>query len=111
MQTRNRPVVLLIAEAVTLAHFARIATLAKALDASSYEVVVASDPRFSDLEGPLGIRFHPIRSIPSRQFERALARGKALYDAETLTAYVEEDLALIREVKPSLIVGDFRLSL
>ena len=35
MQTRNRPVVLLVAEAVTLAHFARIVALAKSLDASS----------------------------------------------------------------------------
>jgi len=111
MHTRNRPVVLLVAEAVTLAHFARIVTLAKALDASSYEVVVASDPRYSGLEGPLAFRFHPVRSIPSGEFERALARGKPLYDAETLAAYVEEDLALIRDVKPNLIVGDFRLSL
>jgi UDP:flavonoid glycosyltransferase YjiC (YdhE family) len=111
MQARSRPVVLLVAEAVTLAHFARIVALAKALDASAYEVVVASDPRYADLEAPFGVAFHPIRSIPSAQFERALARGKPLYDVETLAAYVEDDLALIRNVKPDLIVGDFRLSL
>lgn len=111
MQTRSRPVVLLVAEAVTLAHFARIVTLAKALDASSHRVVVASDARFAELEAPFGFPFHPIRSIASAQFERALARGKPLYDARTLAAYVEDDLALIREVKPDLVVGDFRLSL
>ncbi|MEQ6340469.1 MAG: glycosyltransferase [Gammaproteobacteria bacterium] len=111
MQTRNKPVILLVAEAVTLAHFARIATLAKALDPSAYEIVVASDPRYADLEKPFGGAFHPIRSIPSAEFAHALAQGKPLYDVETLTRYVEDDLALINHVKPDLIVGDFRLSL
>ncbi len=111
MQIRNKPVILLVAEAVTLAHFARILTLAKALDPDLYEVVVASDPRYSYLEGPLGCAFHPIRSIPSAEFTQALARGKPLYDVKTLTQYVENDLALLDRVKPDLLVGDFRLSL
>ncbi len=111
MQARNKPIVLLVAEAVTLAHFARIITLAKALDPDLYEVVVASDPRYVGLETPLDCAFHPIRSIPSAEFERSLARGKTLYSAETLTRYVEDDLVLLDRVKPDLVVGDFRLSL
>ena len=111
MQARNKPVVLLVAEAVTLAHFARIVTLAKALDPERYEVVVASDPRYVDLEKPLGCAFHPIHSIPSADFEHALARGNPLYGVETLTRYVEDDLALLDRVQPDLVVGDFRLSL
>lgn len=111
MHARRKPVVLLVAEAVTLAHFARIVTLAKALDPEQYEVVVASDPRYASLEGPLDCAFHPIWSIPSAEFERALARGKPLYSAETLTRYVQDDLALLDRVKPDLVVGDFRLSL
>lgn len=111
MQTRNKPVILLVAEAVTLAHYARIVTLAKTLDPSAYEVVVASDPRYIDLEASLGCAFHAIRSIPSAEFVQALARGKPLYSVETLTRYVEDDLALFDSVKPDLVVGDFRLSL
>lgn len=111
MQTRNKPIILLVAEAVTLAHFARIATLAKALDPSVYDVVVASDPRYIDLEKPFSGAFHPIRSIPSAEFAQALAQGKPLYDVATLASYVEDDLALIDSVKPDLVVGDFRLSL
>ena len=111
MRTRNRPIILLVAEAVTLAHFARIVTLAKALDTSAYEVVVASDPRYANLEATLNCAFHPIWSIPSAEFTHALARGKPLYSIETLTRYVEDDLALINRIKPDLIVGDFRLSL
>ncbi len=111
MQTRNKPIILLVAEAVTLAHFARIATLAKALDPSAYEVVVASDPRYAGLEKPFGGAFHPIRSIPSAEFAQSLAQGRPLYSVETLTQYVEDDLALLDSVKPDLVVGDFRLSL
>ena len=111
MQVRNKPVVLLVAEAVTLAHFARIVTLAKALDPDLYEVVVASDPRYASLEDSLGCAVQPIHSIPSAQFAQALAQGKPLYGAETLVQYVEDDLALLDQVKPDLVVGDFRLSL
>jgi len=111
MQARNKPVILLVAEAVTLAHFARIAALAKALDASRYEIVVASDPRYIRLDATLGATFHAIRSIPSAEFAQALAQGKPLYSVETLCQYVEDDLALLDRVKPDLVVGDFRLSL
>jgi UDP:flavonoid glycosyltransferase YjiC (YdhE family) len=111
MQARNKPVVLLVAEAVTLAHFARIVTLAKALGPDRYEVVVASDPRYLDLETPLGCAFHPIHSILSAEFARALAKGQPLYNVETLTRYVEDDLELLDRVKPDLVIGDFRLSL
>lgn len=111
MQTRQRPIVLLVAEAVSLAHFARIVTLAKALDPNLYEVVVASDPRYAGLEMPFDCTFCPIRSIPSTEFAQALAHGKPLYSVETLTQYVEDDLALLDRVKPNLVVGDFRLSL
>ncbi len=111
MQARNKPVILLVAEAVTLAHFARIAALAKTLDASRYDVVVASDPRYADLEPSLGCPFHAMSSIPSAEFERALSKGQPLYDVGTLARYVEDDLALLDRLRPDLVVGDFRLSL
>lgn len=111
MPSRDLPTILLVAEAVTLSHFARIATLARTLEATSYRVIVASDPRYAGLDSTLLSALEPIESISSRQFSQALARGKPLYDADTLSRYVEADLALIDRIKPDLIVGDFRLSL
>lgn len=111
MQARNKPVILLVAEAVTLAHFARIVTLAKALDGNKCEVVIASDQRYVHLEAPLGSTFHPLRSIDSAHFAQALLRGRPLYNVATLSQYVEDDLSLLDRVKPDLVVGDFRLSL
>lgn len=108
---RDRPVVLLVAEAVTLAHFARIARLAAALDPATYRVVVASDPRYAGLAGASGLPLQPIHSISNQQFTQALAQGRPLYDVATLERYVAEDLALIDRVRPDLVVGDFRLSL
>lgn len=111
IQMRKKPRVLLVAESVTLAHFARIVSLAKALDTELFEVVMATDPRYLELESELPFPVHPIWSIPGAEFANSLARGKPLYDAKTLERYVEDDLALLDRVKPDLVVGDFRLSL
>lgn len=111
MQTQNKPVILLIAEAVTLAHFARIITLAKALNPAAYQIIVASDPRYINLSESVDYTFHPIHSISTAEFTHALARGKPLYTAKTLIRYVEEELALFEKIKPDLVIGDFRLSL
>src|SRR5262249_35172548 len=67
--------------------------------------------RYRDATGPPPFPLRPVRSIPGPQFLAALARGRPLYDAATLRSYVREDLEVLREVRPDLVVGDFRLSL
>lgn len=106
-----KPTILFVAEAVTLAHYARIITLAKMLDHNSYRIVVASDPRYQNLEVLPDFSFHPIKSISSEKFTQSLADGKPLYDAKTLIQYVEDDLNVLDQYKPDLVIGDFRLSL
>lgn len=108
----GKPRVLFVAESVTLAHFARPISLAKQLDDSSYEVFLASDERFLPLVSqPQPFEFRSITSIPSQQFKQALYKGQPLYDAKTLTTYVEQDLKVLEEIQPDVVVGDFRLSL
>jgi len=103
--------VLFFAEAVTLAHVARPIALARGLDPAQFATVLAVDPRDQALWKSLTIPVRPIRSIPSEQFRDALFRGRPLYDRETLRAYVREELEVIRETAPDVVVGDFRLSL
>ncbi|MFN0316481.1 MAG: glycosyltransferase [Burkholderiales bacterium] len=103
--------VLLVAEAVTLAHFGRIVTLAKSLDPRRYRVIVACDPRYAHLDRSQAYEKVPVHSVSPAQFARALAAGKPVYDVKTLTGYVEEDLRLLHDLAPDLVVGDFRLSL
>lgn len=103
--------VLFVAEAVTLAHVARPVALARGLDPAHFDCVLAVDPRDQALWKSLTIPVRPIRSIPSEQFRNALARGHPLYDVETLRAYVRDELEVIKETAPDVVVGDFRLSL
>ncbi len=107
----RRQRILFVAEAVTLAHVARPLVLAKALDPARYEVHFACDPRYNHLLGELPFALRPIRSIPSAQFLAALARGRPVYDTQTLRAYVAADRQLLAETRPDAVVGDFRLSL
>jgi UDP:flavonoid glycosyltransferase YjiC (YdhE family) len=108
---RARQRVLFLAEAVTLANVARSAALASSLDPKRCEVVLACDSRFAKLHGELPFPVRRIHSIPTEQFLRALATGSPIYDAETLSEYVREDLELLRKTSPDVVVGAFRLSL
>jgi UDP:flavonoid glycosyltransferase YjiC (YdhE family) len=103
--------VLFVAEAVTLAHVARPIALARGLDPARFEAILAVDPRDQAPWKDLAIPVRPIASIPGERFRDALARGRVLYDVETIRAYVRDDLELIRETAPDVVVGDFRLSL
>lgn len=103
--------VLIVAEAVTLAHVARPLALAAALDPAHYDVTLACDKTCHWLLAGNSLRVRPIHSISSTEFLRSLARGSPVYDTKTLRSYVREDLELISQVAADLIVGDFRLSL
>jgi UDP:flavonoid glycosyltransferase YjiC (YdhE family) len=108
---RLRRKVLFVAEAVTLAHVARPAALARTLNPLHDEVVIASHSRtWAMLEG-IGARLVALNSIPGKLFTAALAAGKPVYDTATLRAYVEEDLRLLASEQPEVVIGDFRLSL
>jgi UDP:flavonoid glycosyltransferase YjiC (YdhE family) len=108
---RQRPSILFVAEAVTLAHVARPITLAQSLDIKRFRITLACDNRYQALFPNLEMAFLPLQTIPSAQFNRALAEGKPVYDTATLRAYVRNDLALMDKLQPDLVVGDFRLSL
>src|SRR6185436_19095068 len=110
-QNLHRRRVLFLAESVTLAHPARAVTLAQFLDPALYEVRLVCDPRYLALFDELGFPIHPIRSIKSNVFHDRLANGEPLYTIADLTQYVQEDLRVMTEWKPDLVIGDFRLSL
>src|SRR6188508_1566703 len=108
---RGRRRVLFIAEAVTLAHVGRMMSLAESLDPDRYEATVAFDSRYAAAAGMSAVPVLPIQTIPAVQFFKALAGGSPIYGWRDLVQYVEDDRALIRKVRPDVVVGDFRLSL
>jgi UDP:flavonoid glycosyltransferase YjiC (YdhE family) len=107
----GRTKILFVAEAVTLAHVGRPIALARALDPQLYDVHFACAAGYDFCFADCAFTRWDIRSIPGQQFLDALAQGKPVYDAATLSRYVEDDLALLAQVQPDVVVGDFRLSL
>lgn len=81
------------------------------LDRTKFEPVMACGPRYERFAASGPWQTLRLDSVSSHQFAAALAKGSPLYDAPTLRRYVKQDLEHIEQVKPDVIVGDFRLSL
>lgn len=108
---RGRKRILFFSETVTLAHLARPYILARQLNPLKWDIAFAVDFRFQKLFTNFTLPVFPIQSITPEQFEKNLWRGTPLYNKGTLINYVQDDLRVIDQFKPHLIVGDFRLSL
>ncbi|TQE98775.1 MAG: glycosyl transferase [Spiribacter salinus] len=103
--------VLVFSEAVTLAHAARPRVVADDLHKRGHEVHLAAPTYYEDLFGTSEYSCHRICSVAPATFRKSLARGARLYGTRRLRSYVQEDLRLIKNVQPDVIIGDFRLSL
>jgi UDP:flavonoid glycosyltransferase YjiC (YdhE family) len=86
-------------------------SLAAGLDRTRFEPVFAWDDRFNKIIGPLPGPWFPLASLSTALFLERLRQGKPAYDVETLDRYVSDELDLIRDTRPSFVVGDTRLSL
>jgi len=102
--------VLFFAEAVTLAHVARCLVLAEGVSAK-HDVCLAVAASAQRHVAAKRFRVVTLESIPGARFVEALRRGQPVYDEQTLRRYVDDDLRLIDEMRPDIVVGDFRLSL
>jgi UDP:flavonoid glycosyltransferase YjiC (YdhE family) len=102
---------LFISECVTLAHIARPFALASSLDLSRYDITLAWNRTYPSLFPSLPFKERIIKSMNSSEFTKKLKQGSILYDSKTLENYIQEDELLLNEVKPDLVIGDFRLSL
>lgn len=109
---RSEPIkILFVCEAVTLAHVVRLSVLARSVDPRKYTVVLASADRYSSILRSCPFSFRTIHSISQESFLRSLRRGAPLHDAATLRSYVQEDLQVLEETRPDMVVGDLRHSL
>ena len=102
--------ILLVAEAVTLAHVVRLVTLGDMLVKRGWQVVLATDPRYSAMVGPQAFDLVDLYTMPGSVFQKALAYGTPIFDFPTLDRYVVDELALYERVQPQCVVSDFRIS-
>jgi UDP:flavonoid glycosyltransferase YjiC (YdhE family) len=103
--------VLFVTENITLAQVVRLATLAAGLPRDQYEVHFACSDFDPLVFGEQELVRWPLYTIDREQGFKALAKGERMYDVKTLERYVADELRVIDEVKPEVVIGDFRLSL
>lgn len=104
--------ILYLSEAVSLAHFGRPLVLAKIAQKHGFKNYFAVSDRIqqkmkSELEG---VEVFNLPTIEDKKFYDRVQRCKFFYTVEELTDYVEAEVKLINELKPDLIVSDFRLT-
>lgn len=103
--------ILLVGQAVSLAHVARPLRLAQEVDRTEWEVYFACDERYRRFVEQAGLPFRELPSIEPDEFRQRLSRGASLVDEATLAREVDDDVALLEDLRPDLVLGDFRLSL
>ncbi len=107
----RRPRILFFAHAVTLAHFVRLLRWCEYLEADQYEIYFASHSDFKKLITRSDIQFIEINCINQKIFAQIVDQAKPLYDNQTFSLHVDEDMKLMEQIKPDVVVGDFRHSL
>jgi len=103
--------ILFLAESITLAQVVRLASLANSLDPGRYDIHFACG-RFDPLV--FGSSSFTQWTLPTQKAGRVLRReraGRRLYTRRWLSRYVDAERRLLEEIRPDLVVGDFRLSL
>jgi MGT family glycosyltransferase len=104
--------VLVLPHGHALAHVTRPLEIAKALRREGVEVVFAGEGRYLQLVVDAGFPVLPLRTLDG---ERALERSRAgrldWFDDGLLVELVEAERALLAEVRPDAVMGDFRYSL
>jgi UDP:flavonoid glycosyltransferase YjiC (YdhE family) len=103
--------VLLVSENLSFSQVVRLVSLGRRLDPTRYEVHFACsafDPLFF---AGTDFRRWPLYTVDHDLAWARMDAGQSIYDSELLAAYVEAELALLEEVKPDLVIGDFRLTL
>jgi len=103
--------ILFVAEDVTLAQVVRLATLAKSLDESRYEVHFASATFDERIFAGTRFKRWELFTIDREKMMRAVKSGKRLYGPRILRRYIQADQAILEACKPDLVVGDLRWSL
>lgn len=105
--------ILFFAEGVSLSHLARCLGIISRLEEGSkdkYELIVAT-PYWNWPSMPIYHRRVHLDSIKPKEFNKRLAWGEPLYTEDELEKYISNDLLLFDQIRPDIVVGDFRLSL
>jgi len=103
--------ILLMPEGSVLAHVGRAMAIAEALIDAPVRVSFAAGGRHASRLGETGLAVHAIHTLPHTELLKRLRSGGSAFREADLEAYVADELRLLGELKPDVVVGDFRPSL
>lgn len=110
MDQNNNPI-LLFSEAISYCHIVRPLIVGRWLKELNRPITVVCHPRARDLFIAEGYQVKTASMADPVKIYSRLARGSYIYEESDLINYYCEDRQLIEEIKPTLIVADFRFTL
>lgn len=102
---------LFVSENVTLAQVVRLFVLARGAALAGHDVHFACASFDERIFAGAPLSRWKIKSISRETVDARIASGGRIHELDELAAYVDEELRLMREVKPDLVIGDLRPSL
>lgn len=103
--------ILLVAEAVTLAHVCRILAVSKMLE-DDFDLFIAFDEKYRHLlPKSLETKFFHLKCIDGGMFIERVNGFEFAYTADEIDRYVRDDLNLLDKVEPCCVIADFRISM
>ena len=109
---RDQHRILVFFHGYSLAHTIRPLVIARALRQRGYEVVFAGrGPHTPRIEAE-GFTLYDVETMPQQRMDEYVARSDyAYYDDAWIRRCIQAEQALVRQVQPSLLIGDFRPTL
>jgi UDP:flavonoid glycosyltransferase YjiC (YdhE family) len=109
--TLNKRRILFAGEAVAISHVSRPLVLAQTLNPDQYDIHFASDSRSNWMFKNNSFQAHPLPCIDPDRSLKLWSDGHTPYNKTIISGYVDNEIAIIKDVAPDLIVADYRLSL
>ncbi len=103
--------ILIISDAVTLAHPLRTIAFANTLSPDEYDVSIYFSDNYQSLYDRSVHPVHPIYSISPTDFVRIVSNATPIYTFGVIKKYLNEELKIIDLEKPDLIIGENRHTL
>ncbi|HEX8546295.1 MAG TPA: nucleotide disphospho-sugar-binding domain-containing protein [Cytophagaceae bacterium] len=100
---------LFISEDITLSQVVRLVELAKSVS-GIYEIHFASSHAYPFVFNDCEFTHWKLTCITSDYMQKKLDKGAPIYSETILLGYVEQELHLYDQIKPDLIISDFRWS-
>jgi len=97
-----------------MSHVVRCLVVGRALKERGHEVIFAGLPKYlqdPSVVSPGEFGYYPLPDFTTDEAMESLRSMKRHYTRETILSHIEEELKMFEELKPDLVVSDFRLTM